>query len=204
MRQPDTPACHAREHSHALLTLCPLLDCCASCTCTHINNTQPGPSLLPLQHIAAAAADRLAGPKADPFILQYGPEQGNISFRRCLADFLSSETGHPVDPEELLITAGACVVGVCAHIIRLCQRRNNPCARTNASALLLHSHTTTTHTHTGVSHGLDLACRHLGAVGGHILVEQPTYFLAGNILKQAGLTPVRSVHAWALCLVTVA
>lgn len=42
----------------------------------------------------------------------------------------------------------------------------------------------------GVSHGLDLACRHLASPGDHILVEQPTYFLAGSILKQAGLQPV--------------
>jgi len=45
---------------------------------------------------------------------------------------------------------------------------------------------------TGVSHGLDLACRHLASPGDHILVEQPTYFLAGSILKQAGLKPVGS------------
>lgn len=31
---------------------------------------QPGPALLPLEQISAAAADRLTGPKADPFILQ--------------------------------------------------------------------------------------------------------------------------------------
>jgi hypothetical protein len=37
---------------------------------------------------------------------RYGPEQGYGSFRRCLADFLTQETGHPVDGEELLITAG--------------------------------------------------------------------------------------------------
>lgn len=39
----------------------------------------------------------------------------------------------------------------------------------------------------GVSHGLDLACRQLGCPGDQILVEQPTYFLAGSILRQAGL-----------------
>jgi hypothetical protein len=37
---------------------------------------------------------------------RYGPEQGYGSFRRCLADCLTQETGHPVDAEELLITAG--------------------------------------------------------------------------------------------------
>jgi hypothetical protein len=31
---------------------------------------QPGPALLPLARIAAAAQHRLAGPAADPFLLQ--------------------------------------------------------------------------------------------------------------------------------------
>jgi hypothetical protein len=45
-----------------------MVDClCVSLT---LSCLQPGPSLLPLSHIAAAAADRLTGPKADPFILQ--------------------------------------------------------------------------------------------------------------------------------------
>lgn len=46
----------------------------------------------------------------------------------------------------------------------------------------------------GVSHGLDLACRQLGSPGDQILVESPTYFLAGSILKQAGLQPVSELH----------
>ncbi|WIA33240.1 hypothetical protein OEZ86_006382 [Tetradesmus obliquus] len=42
----------------------------------------------------------------------------------------------------------------------------------------------------GVSHGLDLACRLLASPGDAVLVEAPTYFLAGDILRQAGLTLV--------------
>jgi aspartate/methionine/tyrosine aminotransferase len=38
---------------------------------------------------------------------RYGTVQGYSSFRRCLAAFLSDATQHKVDPEELLITAGA-------------------------------------------------------------------------------------------------
>jgi len=37
---------------------------------------------------------------------RYGPEQGYGSFRTCLADFLKAETGHTVDADELLVTAG--------------------------------------------------------------------------------------------------
>ena len=37
----------------------------------------------------------------------YGTVQGYSSFRRCLAAFLSDATQHKVDPDELLITAGA-------------------------------------------------------------------------------------------------
>jgi aspartate/methionine/tyrosine aminotransferase len=40
---------------------------------------------------------------------RYAPEQGYASFRACLADFLTSETGYTVNPDELLITAGVCV-----------------------------------------------------------------------------------------------
>lgn len=43
----------------------------------------------------------------------------------------------------------------------------------------------------GVSHGIDLAVRHLARPGDQVLVEQPTYFLAGDILRQAGVKVVR-------------
>eukprot|EP00775_Hariotina_reticulata_P011823 gene11823-11967_t len=42
----------------------------------------------------------------------------------------------------------------------------------------------------GVSHGLDMCCRLLAQPGDVVLVEQPTYFLAGAILKQARLQPL--------------
>lgn len=42
----------------------------------------------------------------------------------------------------------------------------------------------------GVSHGLDLAVRHLARPGDAVLVEAPTYFLAGAIIRQASLQPV--------------
>lgn len=45
--------------------------------------------------------------------LRYGPEQGYGSFRTCLADFLTAETGHTVDADELLVTAGKQLVGRC-------------------------------------------------------------------------------------------
>ncbi|KAF8067364.1 aromatic-amino-acid aminotransferase 1 [Scenedesmus sp. PABB004] len=107
---------------------------------------QPGPPLLraAMDIVAAASAHRFAGPAADPFLLQYGPEAGYASFRASLAAFLSEASGAAVDPEELLVTAG-------------------------------------------VSHGLDLAARQLASPGDVVLVEQPTYFLAGAILRQAGL-----------------
>ncbi len=42
----------------------------------------------------------------------------------------------------------------------------------------------------GASHGLDLACRHLGRPGDLIFVERPTYFLVQPIFEQCGLTAV--------------
>jgi hypothetical protein len=161
-------------------------------------------------------------------MLQYGPEQGYTSFRRCLAGFLSKETGHPVDAEELLITAGVVsasdevspckccstsggwATAVIRHLMlckptgwqqhcRLvckCQSCSTSASGANACCrpqppwllqLVVYCFCTAC---AGVSHGLDLACRHLSSPGDHIIVEQPTYFLAGSILKQSGLQPV--------------
>jgi len=47
------------------------------------------------------------------------------------------------------------------------------------------------HASAGVSHGLDLACRHLGRPGQTVLVECPTYFLAGPIFEQNGLNVIQ-------------
>jgi DNA-binding transcriptional MocR family regulator len=66
---------------------------------------QPDPAILPLARLRAAAAHALAGPGAAS--LQYGPEQGSPVLRGSLADLLSRHTGTPVEPAELLITAGA-------------------------------------------------------------------------------------------------
>lgn len=125
---------------------------------------------------------------------RYGPEQGYTSFRRCLADFLSKETGHPVDAEELLITAGdqaRCLVRYSVHSAHVpSQLCGTVCALPTLMSGAPHRHACHA---AGVSHGLDLACRQLGCPGDQILVEQPTYFLAGSILRQAGLQPVSLV-----------
>lgn len=126
---------------------------------------------------------------------RYGPEQGYTSFRRCLADFLSKETGHPVDAEELLITAGDQAHGLVPYSVHSAHHTSSLASSASVCVRSPHADercTTPRHARhaAGVSHGLDLACRQLGCPGDQILVEQPTYFLAGSILRQAGLQPV--------------
>ncbi|PNH01005.1 hypothetical protein TSOC_013134 [Tetrabaena socialis] len=73
---------------------------------------QPSPSSLPLGALAAAAAHRLgATDAASSLLLQYGPRQGYRSFRTSLASFLAGRYGAAVDPEHLMVTAGARVRG---------------------------------------------------------------------------------------------
>jgi histidinol-phosphate/aromatic aminotransferase/cobyric acid decarboxylase-like protein len=103
--------------------------------------------------------------------------------------------GHPVDAEELLITAGAprrmrALLQCSVHSV-------HPLATFASLYACPQSAELRTCHAAGVSHGLDLACRQLGCPGDQILVEQPTYFLAGSILRQAGLQPV---SVWPRCL----
>jgi len=62
-------------------------------------------SLLPLDLIRQAAQYRLG--QNDPEFLQYGANQGDGTFRRSLAKFLSRGYGCPVEPDSLFITNGA-------------------------------------------------------------------------------------------------
>ncbi len=66
---------------------------------------QPAASLLPLDLIRHAAADRL-GRDATGY-LQYGAEQGDGFFREAVARFLTPMHGTEVNPDRLFITAGA-------------------------------------------------------------------------------------------------
>ena len=65
---------------------------------------QPHVDILPLEQLTEAAAHRLE--RGDRNILQYGIQQGNGSFRDCLARFLSEEYSAAVDPDHLFITGG--------------------------------------------------------------------------------------------------
>lgn len=65
---------------------------------------QPAPSLLPLDSIRRAAANKLA--EEDPLLLQYGVIAGYPKFRRSLAGFLEKGYKQPVDTEKLFVTNG--------------------------------------------------------------------------------------------------
>lgn len=66
----------AQALQHSWVDICYPASSWLCCQTIHlICMLQPGPDLLPLQHIAAAAADRLTGAKADPFILQVTMQQ---------------------------------------------------------------------------------------------------------------------------------
>lgn len=64
----------------------------------------PGPELLPMQIMEAAARHRFAA--GDPNVLQYGAEAGNPFFRAALAGFLTEQYGAPADPDSLFVTNG--------------------------------------------------------------------------------------------------
>jgi DNA-binding transcriptional MocR family regulator len=66
---------------------------------------QPGPSLLPLELLREAAANRLGSD--DTSYLAYGAEQGDGLFRQVLARFLSDQIQMPVEFKNLFITGGA-------------------------------------------------------------------------------------------------
>ena len=66
---------------------------------------QPGFDLLPLDLVQQAAAHRLA--QGNPYLLNYGYEQGDGYCRRGLAEFLAPHYGRAVDPDALILTAGA-------------------------------------------------------------------------------------------------
>lgn len=65
----------------------------------------PDHDLLPVELIHQSAQAYFATP--DPRSLQYGAEQGDESFRRALAHFLTANYGSQVDPRLLFITSGA-------------------------------------------------------------------------------------------------
>ena len=99
---------------------------------------QPSPSLLPLAAIRASAADRLRGGTGTSddggredaaLILQYGPRQGYPSFRRDLAEFLTSRYGgkHPSDADSIMTTAGQSVFMVLNAIIQVCEKSLQTC-----------------------------------------------------------------------------
>lgn len=72
----------------------------------HFGIGQPGPDLMPVEALRAAAADFMAHAAANPLDLNYGERQGDAGFRASLAAFLSHNHGHPARPEDLLVSGG--------------------------------------------------------------------------------------------------
>ncbi len=74
----------------------------------------PGFDLLPQDILRRAADHRLS--QNDASLLNYGPDSGDMQFRRALADFLSRSYDEPVAPETLFLTAGASqALGLICH-----------------------------------------------------------------------------------------
>ncbi len=65
---------------------------------------QPSADLLPVDLVQAASAHFLAA--AEPIELNYGERQGDVRFRAVLAEFLSLNYAHPVEPDQLFVSAG--------------------------------------------------------------------------------------------------
>ena len=71
----------------------------------HFGIGQPDFNLLPLDLMRRAAEHRLA--QGNPYLLNYGAEQGDGYFRQALASFLAARYRQAVDAERLLVTGGA-------------------------------------------------------------------------------------------------
>ncbi|VFN00082.1 MAG: DNA-binding transcriptional regulator, MocR family, contains an aminotransferase domain [Candidatus Kentron sp. G] len=86
-----------------------------------LNVGQPCPQLLPLELLSSADRTHIK----DPTFLQYAAQQGYLSFRKELAAFLSSETGHGTGADELLITAGnsSAIHLIGTHVAGACNTR---------------------------------------------------------------------------------
>jgi 2-aminoadipate transaminase len=66
---------------------------------------QPDFGLLPLDIMRQAAEHRLA--QENPYLLNYGSEQGDGYFRQALSEFLAPYYGAVIDAERMVVTAGA-------------------------------------------------------------------------------------------------
>ena len=67
-----------------------------------LNVGQPSPQMLPLDLLYSADRNHIT----DPTFLQYANQQGYLTFRKELANFLSLETGDSIAADELLVTPG--------------------------------------------------------------------------------------------------
>lgn len=65
---------------------------------------QPSSDLLPVDLLEEATRRYFAG--ADPRELNYGDKQGDAHFRAAVAKLLSGDSGRPVDPGHLMLSAG--------------------------------------------------------------------------------------------------
>ena len=66
---------------------------------------QPDFDLLPMDLMQRAAEHRLS--QGNPYLLNYGSEQGDGYVRHALAAYLGAQYGQPVDADRLVLTAGA-------------------------------------------------------------------------------------------------
>jgi len=65
---------------------------------------EPNPATFPFEMLRHAAEERFA--QGDRSFLQYGAEQGDGYFRLALAQLLSRGYGHPINLENIFVTAG--------------------------------------------------------------------------------------------------
>ena len=79
-------------------------------TCAWLSPTtqagQPNPALIPLEEIQAALARVAAPPSGNPLMLQYRTPKEFLDCRRSVATLLSEAHGVPVSAEDIAITSG--------------------------------------------------------------------------------------------------
>ncbi|CAD7952722.1 unnamed protein product [Amoebophrya sp. A25] len=129
---------------------------------------QPSPRLLPLRAFGAACAERFAANGADSLMLQYGAVAPPNELA-TLADWLTSRTGSRVQPEELIFTSGN------SHAVRF--------ALQNLKRIRQNQTEGKPHRAQGKREEASAGDSYHSPV---IVMDDPTYFLVGDIVLEAG------------------
>jgi len=164
----------------------------------------PGASLIPKQDLDAAFAAALAA-NNDPLIYQYARIEGTLAFRQSLADFLNAHgcpspvTGFRIAPENLCVSFGNSLalatiavsilefsfVYVCGHM-HVCMYACMHVCMYACMHVCMYACMHVCVCYVCMMYVRARAQKLFARPGRCVVVEEPTYFLAGKIFADAG------------------